>query len=139
MSIQAIQIVILNHSLKAVKKFERQSTALCHYQDGEYGGLVTGLQRQWLSITEACIVAHHLATLSDEGEAINSISVINPHHSSVHYELSAPKDKTLKHLFIFFESKEEKARSYAYRTLRQTVLKNHPVKVKVKYHNVNFY
>jgi len=139
MSIQVIQVAILNHNSRTVKKFSRNSSALQHYQEGEQSHLIDELHRKWFTVAESCIVAHHVATINDEGEKANYVVAVNPHHASIQYELQKPKGKLLRFIFIMFEFDEEKARQYVYRHLRQTVMQNHPVNVEVSFHNVSFY
>jgi len=139
MSIEMIQVAILNHSSQVVEKFGRNSSALAHYQEGEQGQLINQLHRKWFGVAQSCIVAHHIATLNDEGEDVNYVVAVNPHYMSSQHQLTRSKGKELRYLFIFFESNQEKARQYVYRALRQTVMQNHPVKVDVSYKNVNFH
>ena len=138
MSIEMIQVAILNHSSQTIEKFGRNSSALAHYQEGGQGQLINELHGKWFGIAQSCVVAHHISTLKDEGEEVDYVVAVNPHYMSLQHQLKRPKGTELRYLFIFFESNQEKARKYVYHTLRKTVMQNHPVKVEVSYKNVSF-
>lgn len=141
MNIKNIQVVILNHKNEAIEKFSRNASAIRYYQEGENSRLINDLYQRWFGINEACIVAHHFASLSDNGEEVNQVIAINSFQASAAYELNKVKGKRLRYVFIFFDTDESKAREHVYLSLRDLLLQNktQPVEVQVDYHNVNFY
>lgn len=141
MNIKNIQVVILNHKSEVIEKFSRNASAIRYYQEGENSGLINDLYQRWFGINEACIVAHHFAALSENGEEVNQVIAINSFQAPASYELNKGKGKRLRYVFIFFDTDESKAREYVYLSLKDLLLQNktQPVEVQVDYHNVNFY
>ena len=141
MNIKTIQVVILNHKTSSIEKFARNAKAIQYYQDGESANLVNDLYHHWFGINEACIVAHHLASLSDNQEEINYVVAVNPFKAGVSYDVQKINGRRLRFVFIFFEVQESEARQYVYEYLKDLLLNNktQPVEVDVDYHNVNFY
>lgn len=141
MNIKTIQVVILNHKTPSIEKFARNAKAVQYYQDGESANLVNDLYHHWFGINEACIVAHHLASLSDEQDEINYVVAINPFKAAVSYDVQKVNGKRLRFVFIFFGVEESDARHDVYEYLKELLLSNktQPVEVNVDYHNVNFY
>ncbi|MFR6473400.1 MAG: hypothetical protein ACLUPE_13815 [Turicibacter sanguinis] len=141
MNIKTIQVVILNHKTSSIEKFARNAKAIQYYQDGESANLVNDLYHHWFGINEACIVAHHLASLSDNQEEINYVVAVNPFKAGVSYDVQKINGRRLRFVFIFFEVQESEARQYVYEYLKDLLLSNktQPVEVDVDYHNVNFY
>lgn len=133
--------MILNHKPEAVEKFARNASAVRYYQEGENSALINDLYQRWFGINEACIVAHHFAALSDNGEEVNYVVAVNSFQASASYELRKGKGRRLRYVFIFFDTDEVKAREYVYLSLRNLLLQNktQPVQVDVDYHNVSFY
>ena len=141
MNIKTIQVVILNHKTSSIEKFARNAKAIQYYQDGESANLVNDLYHHWFGINEACIVAHHLASLSDNQEEINYVVAVNPFKAGVSYDVQKINGRRLRFVFIFFEVQESEARQYVYEYLKDLLLNNktQPVEVDVDYHTVNFY
>lgn len=141
MNIKNIQVVILNHKPEAVEKFSRNASAIRYYQEDENIQLINDLYQRWFGINEACIVAHHCAALTDNGEEVNYVVAVNSFQASATYELSKIKGKRIRYVFILFNTEEVKAREYVYLNLRELLLQNktQPVQVEVDYHNVSFY
>ena len=141
MAINRVEVLVLNHSQKAVERFGRNSSAVRYYQEEESSELVNDLYQHWFGINEACIVAHHMATISDEDDEVNFVVAVNHLNSSASYEVKKLKGKRLRYVFIFFDKEEVEARTYVYETLKPLLLQNkiQPVSVEIDYHNVIFY
>ena len=141
MNVNRIEVLILNHKPQAIKKFGRNSLAIRYYQEGESSELVNDLYQHWFGINEACIIAHHLATINDEQDEVNYMVAINSLNTVKSYELKKLKGKRLRYIFIFFDSDEMKARTYVYQILKPLLLQNktQPISVEIDYHNINFY
>ncbi len=141
MNINRVEVLILNHKEQAVKKFGRNSQAIRYYQEGTSSDLINDLYQHWFGINEACIVAHHLATISDEQDDVNYMVAVNHFNASTSYELKKVKGKRLRYVFVFFDQEEQEARAYAYQLLKPMLLSNktQPVSVDIDYHNVTFY
>lgn len=141
MNIKNVQVVILNHSASSIEKFARNAQAIQYYQEAESSQLINDLYQHWFGINEACIIAHHLATLSDNQDEINYIVAVNSFQSAVSYDVQKPNGKRLRFVFVFFEMEESDARHFVYFYLKDLLLTNktQPVEVEVDYHNVNFY
>ena len=141
MNVDRLEVLILNHKPQAVKKFGRNSLAVRYYQEGESSELVNDLYKHWFGINEACIIAHHLATINDEQDEVNYMIAINSLNTVRSYELKKLKGKRLRYIFIFFDSDEMKARTYVYQILKPLLLQNktQPISLAIDYHNINFY
>lgn len=135
---ESLQVLILNHPPEAEERFSRHGAVIGFYQDGYERELVKELSDNWFSLVQACIVAHHRASLKDDGEKVNVLVAVNPFFQSFYKEFAKPKGKVVKYLFIFFGAKEEEARAFVYHALRFAIFENHPVAVDVSYHNVGF-
>ena len=88
MNINRIEVLILNHKQQAVEKFGRNSSAVRYYQEGASSDLINDLYQHWFGINEACIIAHHLATLNDEQDEVkflrNLVSEIQSEKKELH-------------------------------------------------------
>ncbi|MDE5977233.1 MAG: hypothetical protein K2G70_02040, partial [Turicibacter sp.] len=73
MNVNRIEVLILNHKPEAVEKFQRNSLAVQYYQEGSSHDLINDLYQHWFGINEACIIAHHLATVNDEEDDVNYV------------------------------------------------------------------
>lgn len=138
MNINRVEVLILNHTQKAVEKFGRNSSAVRYYQEGESSELINDLYQHWFGINEACIIAHHMATINDE---VNTVIAVNHFNATTSYELKKLKGKQLRYVFIFFDREEVDARTYVYQVLKPLLLQSkiQPVSVEIDYHNVIFY
>ena len=103
MAINRVEVLVLNHSQKAVEKFGRNRSAVRYYQEEESSELVNDLYQHWFGINEACIVAHHIATISDEDDEVNFVVAVNHLNSSASYKVKKLKGKRLRYVFIFFD------------------------------------
>jgi len=139
MAIDGIQVAILNHKSQTLEKFGRNTSALKHYQNGPQSQMINDLHRRWFGIPEACIIAHHIALLNDEGADVNYVIAVNQHDTSAQFDIIKPKGKSLNYMFLFFEAEETEARQFVFNTLRQTLLENHPVHINVTFKTVSFY
>ena len=99
MNINRVEVLILNHKEQAVKKFGRNSQAIRYYQEGTSSDLINDLYQHWFGINEACIVAHHLATISDEQDDVNYMVAVNHFNASTSKKLK--KEQNLFFLFFF--------------------------------------
>lgn len=141
MNINRVEVLILNHTQKAVEKFGRNSSAVRYYQEGESSELINDLYQHWFGINEACIIAHHMATINDEHDEVNTVIAVNHFNATTSYELKKLKGKQLRYVFIFFDREEVDARTYVYQVLKPLLLQSkiQPVSVEIDYHNVIFY
>lgn len=135
---QSIQVLILNHRREVVDRFSRHGAALVHYQRGTLKSYVEELSEKWFSVGQACIVAHHTATMVDDGEKINVIVAVNPYFQVHIREQSKPKGKHVKYLFVCFDINEQEARTFIYQMLKPLILANHPIYVDVNFRNIGF-
>ena len=141
MNINRVEVLILNHTQKAVEKFSRNSSAVRYYQEGESSELINDLYQHWFGINEACIIAHHMATINDEHDEVNTVIAVNHFNATTSYELKKLKGKQLRYVFIFFDREEVDARTYVYQVLKPLLFQSkiQPVSVEIDYHNVIFY
>lgn len=141
MNIKSIQVVILNHLASSIEKFSKNAQAVKYYQEGESSDLINDLYQHWFGINEACIIAHHLASLDNQEDEVNYIVAINPHEEAVSYDIRPSNGKRLRFVFIFFEVEESDARHYVYYYLKDLLLSNktQPIEVDVDYHTVTFF
>lgn len=141
MNINRVEVLILNHTQKAVEKFGRNSSAVSYYQEGESSELINDLYQHWFGINEACIIAHHMATIHDEQDEVNTVIAVNQFNTATSYALKKIKGKRLRYVFIFFDREEVEARTYVYQVLKPLLFQSkiQPVSVEIDYHNVMFY
>ncbi len=141
MNINRVEVLILNHTQKAVEKFGRNSSAVSYYQEGESSELINDLYQHWFGINEACIIAHHMATIHDEQDEVNTVIAVNQFNTATSYALKKIKGKRLRYVFIFFNREEVEARTYVYQVLKPLLFQSkiQPVSVEIDYHNVMFY
>ncbi|MGL4335763.1 MAG: hypothetical protein ACRCST_02635 [Turicibacter sp.] len=140
MSLEQIQIIILNHRQADIDKFGKNVAAIKYYQEGSNSQLINDLYNNWFGIYEACIIAHHLSDIEDMKENVNVLVAVNENNGYSQYNLNKQKDKKLRYVFIFFNKDEYSARELVYQMLKPLVLGDQKkrVGVQVEYHNVTF-